>query len=900
MKVDVTKGQVLRYTLTPEVMPRIHDFVGQGFRQLAFFMAMVFSAVNIIPQRHPYLNPANFGNYGLRDVLALASGSLEFKKSNIDKVIVFFAIIAALVILAIQFFLLLMSFLINPVLAQSSVDLSTNFFVTKNPKEDIAFRLLDRVFGIKGMFKSVDDDSINTFHDALHGLLQFYSIGLLVIAVFIAIYFVFAIVAETAQTGTPFGRRFNHVWAPIRLVVAIGLLVPIGQGLNSAQWITMYAAKFGSSFATNGWIKFNDVLMSSEETYLGKQETLVATPNAPEVQQLGAFMMIVKTCKIINEKKYPPVFTGRTIDAYLVKDPREGQGKALIGTDYKGALEYSNKEDIRIRFGQLDPTKFPDDKGYVKPWCGEILLQTTSVTEDGAYVMQQKYYDLISQLWSGGPGPMTTLPENYVKMFGGIYGYTESNLPTLQSKDKATIQDWLQSYVTKAIEEAVKKQKETKVYKEGDENNSSQKDLVEKYGWGGAGIWYNKIAQVNGDLIAATSNVPRPYRMPWVMEEVSSRKLLQNRTVPSNDKYNRHISGADNIELTNVGDNAIADTLNNVYKDWITNGLRGDKLAAHTAVTGSIMVDVINLIFGTQGLFDMCKNADIHPLAQLSALGKGILEASIRNLGGGTLAGALGGIFSALDPHIGGGLDAASSFLVTVGTVGLVVGFILFYIVPFLPFLYFFFAVGGWVKGLFEALVGVPLWALAHLRIDGEGLPGDAALGGYFLIFEVFVRPIMIIFGLIASAAIFGALVKVLNDIFSLVVSNLSGFDPAKDGACGNSSASPGTSTTQPTGIEYFRGPIDEFFFTIIYAILVYMIGLSCFKMIDLVPNNILRWMGQAVKSFGDEAGEPAEGLIQKMAVGGGAVSSQLKDAAGQGASASKHGLAALTGKKSG
>ena len=48
----------------------------------------------------------------------------------------------------------------------------------------------------------------------------------------------------------------------------------------------------------------------------------------------------------------------------------------------------------------------------------------------------------------------------------------------------------------------------------------------------------------------------------------------------------------------------------------------------------------------------------------------------------------------------------------------------------------------GWwrnplLRGMTELLVGAPLWALAHLRIDGNGLPGETASNGYFLIFEI-------------------------------------------------------------------------------------------------------------------------------------------------------------------
>ena len=75
----------------------------------------------------------------------------------------------------------------------------------------------------------------------LHQLFAVYSYGLLLIAVFITIYFMFVVVAETAQSGTAFGKRFNKVWAPIRIVVAFGLLVPIAFGMNSGQFIVLYA-----------------------------------------------------------------------------------------------------------------------------------------------------------------------------------------------------------------------------------------------------------------------------------------------------------------------------------------------------------------------------------------------------------------------------------------------------------------------------------------------------------------------------------------------------------------------------------------------------------------------------------------------------------------------------------
>ena len=125
------------------------------------------------------------------------------------------------------------------------------------------------------------------------------------------------------------------------------------------------------------------------------------------------------------------------------------------------------------------------------------------------------------------------------------------------------------------------------------------------------------------------------------------------------------------------------------------------------------------------------------------------------------------------DRIIPGLVTPSADFILSTAFVGLTAGLVLYYIVPFLPFIYFFFAVATWVKSIFEAMVGVPLWALAHLRIDGEGLPGNSAANGYFLILEIFLRPILTIFGLIAATLIFTAQVRVLHFLWQIVTENL-------------------------------------------------------------------------------------------------------------------------------
>jgi hypothetical protein len=99
------------------------------------------------------------------------------------------------------------------------------------------------------------------------------------------------------------------------------------------------------------------------------------------------------------------------------------------------------------------------------------------------------------------------------------------------------------------------------------------------------------------------------------------------------------------------------------------------------------------------------------------------------------------------------------------------------------------------------------------------------------------------------------------------------GVAPPSAGAPGASPATPATSSL----VENFRGEIDQFFYTIIYAIIVYMIGMASFKMVDLIPDTILKWMSKSITSFGEAEKDPASGLVQYSLMGTQTIMGQLQ-----------------------
>ena len=753
-------------------------------------------------------------------------------------------------------------------------------------------------------------------------MLEFYSMGLLVVACFIILYFVIVIVAETAQTGTPFGKRFNTVWAPLRLVMALGLLIPITSGLNSAQYITLYMAKLGSNFASNGWIYYNAGIGSWGAA---QAVNLVAKPQTPEVDSLLQFIMLAHACKALEEGylAQPKINTSGTpascsgidpsddgyaggtvdnsenyIDAYLVKYDLSGVNDAIrmSVTDYAAARTFFDGGDMVVRFGDRG-CDFTTQMGRVYPTCGEVIIPMVNPSnrpsEAGATSMQANYYETLRFLWGeyGATSPMhyksyqfckkpdmdsyifntSTIGDQQIRQKalaivqhsicgeeGGttpqlnLYGAAGTYTVPASYYEPLANEDWYTHAVQHyregegiAVARAAGRDYPAAVFKDSGYPDSvavsdfdGTSDVIAENivrrgmlaqinaiastdefemikndpstfiqmsqlsrGWAGAGMWYNQIARINGSITAAAINYPQPTRMPFMMESVLTKVRQNNQNTTPQDQFNPNF-GKKNAMVLKRGETETyaAAILNTIYNNW--QGNRN----LFKPQTGNPMLDFINYIFGTKGLFslDDPQNQVASPLALLSSMGKSMVEASVRNLFMGTGAMAVSMVkFAGIEEAS----KAVSDILMTISMMTLSAGITLYYVLPFMPFVYFFFAVGNWVKGIFEAMVGVPLWALAHIRIDGNGLPGEAAMNGYYMLFEIFLRPILILFGLIASVSIFSAMASVLNGIWPMASKNVGG-------ANFDNSATAGW-------VEAVRGPVDQLFFSVMYAVIL-------------------------------------------------------------------------------
>lgn len=937
-KINVKSA--LKYSLLPGILPRAKELGSSGFGYLSFLFACVYRAVKILPAHHPFVNPANIGTFGLMQVIKEASNHVHMGWKNIDQILVFFALLAAVAIMAIQFLLLIVALMTGKAFAAGGAPGFTSMFQTPNPVNDIAFMLLDLVFGIPspgsggagpnlGFFgSSAIPTGSSPFHQGLHALFNFYNLALLLVAVLIFLYYAVVVVIETAQTGVPFGARFSKLYAPFRLVIAVGLLVPLNYGFNGSQYITLYAAKLGSSFATNGWLLYNATLLNPTG---GQQTEMVGRPRVPTMDELVYFSSVYHACRQMYEL-WVPKYTGngsgmraggKTIEPFVIVN---GTAQNFLSYNYQQAKTDFNKTDMEVVLGELNTTEHANYAGGVRPYCGKIVISLSNDNppyytgpgsggqqspNTGVRQVEFNYFSLTQILLdpaSSSFKEFVALGERaaYSNIIGsnrnacwksGVLNDTSTCAQGYIFPNNSVFATPL--HTTRSI---IDTSTDTAYKDYLNRLDLTLNQQIQDRGWGGAGIWYNYIADINGAFTSAVYAMPNVKQYPEVMEFVKEEKQKQDQTGGLCELFEPNLSNGKVVDFQSTYDDEIARALNGTYKYFAcekanletgspqaaassgtTNCPTNPTFSSGALVTGATakgqesnpIISVMGLIFGINGLFELRSAScwdnntgrpSINPLAQMSTLGRSLVENAIRSMGIAIGFSFGGGILSGINQSLGAGVQAASSMFVGIATIGLTIGFILYYILPFLPFIYFFFAVGSWVKSIFEAMVGAPLWALAHLNIEGDGLPGRAAMGGYFLIFEIFLRPIIIVFGLIAGMSVFTAMAGILNNIFDLVVLNTSGALP------GGSTATVATSTVD----SFRRGVIDQFFFTIMYAILLYMMGTASFKLIDSIPNGIMRWIGSGVSTFNDNKQDPTQGLTQYAAIGGSQISGQI------------------------
>ena len=872
-------GRVLRYTMMPEILPRIRA-LGFHFGHFAYLIALVFSSARLIPQTHPVLNPVNIGRFSVRQVIAIAANNIEWSKKNIDQIGIFSAIVIGLIMIAIQAVLIAIYALLGAGTPANAGPLS-GFFITDAPEQDLVNQTLNVIFGPDlGVFGPVGADfgisgNYDPIYSTIHQILSIYSLATMVIAVLIIVYYVITVVGEAAQTGTPFGKRFNSLWAPIRLVIALGLLVPLGSGLNTAQYMTLWIAKQGSGLANQAWyIFFDNVANRDPATYI------VGNPRDYDLSEVVRKTFLAEVCM----QAYNKQGTGNYVRKVVPASPSD-EGFTVIWE------AQSPVPDDRKKCGELTVDPSLSTTTHRGQGHGADVLNRL---RDSELVPTADIYNLVRDVVLDeiipAVDPLATEYVNYAVATGAPVGYvtTAATTTTPRGRTRRSVTtaraegdpSWDIKSDLEALSESVSDSYTTgieSIYSASALANFQEKIANDRdKGWIYAGVWYIQIGRIIQQLEAPKTSAIPTLRLPDVAspeppeagpnwfernflgEEISIAEKEVNgaigKIVAVLDK--RSVDG-DARRAARTGVGRPADTVEDTAYEACV-GLDED------SDFGSRLKCSIFSILVPDELFAIKAGTSVDPMTSLISAGASIFERSFYMVLAGIMSDVAGGLLTNKVPVLSGVLDGMGNILVLIGLFGVGAGIVLYFIVPLLPFIFFFFAVLSWIMEIAEAVIAMPLWALAHLKIDGEGMPGQAAASGYYMLLAILLRPILMVTSLMIGYMIFifgGYLLGML-------------FDPVLNVVAG----------------ENMNG-LQMLVFVVVFTFLIYNIGMAAFKLVDTIPNGIMRWLQAGVQTFGSQAPDPV-GNMQAAMVGAAVVGSQLAGGVSQGAKGFGQGMA--------
>jgi hypothetical protein len=185
---------------------------------------------------------------------------------------------------------------------------------------------------------------------------------------------------------------------------------------------------------------------------------------------------------------------------------------------------------------------------------------------------------------------------------------------------------------------------------------------------------------------------------------------------------------------------------------------------------------------------------------------------------------------------IGGALLFASIFSTTIAVIAvpffsilLAAGATLSFVLPMMPFFYWILGVTGYFLLVVEAIVAVNLWALAHMRMDGDGISGQAGQKGWLMLLALLMTPVLMVFGFLIGMGIFRISSNLISAGMFYAVSGISG------------------------GSNILVALVGIIAFSIMIVTAYIFILERSFSLISEFPNRVMMWMGEGIQIGGGE-----------------------------------------------
>lgn len=545
-------------------------------------------------------------------------------------------------------------------------------------------------------------------------MLGMYSTAILVLAAFVVLYHIVHIVIDAAQTGKPF-RRFNPVWGPIRLILALTLLIPLpGQGgLNAGQALVIRVSEWGSGLASRAWS-----LVAKDPEIL---KPMVAEPMVPSTATLVRSLVLRDACMQLTAQL-----------AQKEKDANEKAAKEGLTPPPATLQPAVDMGSITNGDGSITTTYgWPERPSF----CGALTVFAPGENEPEAFrTIKDAHLRGLKEMLDDTPSIAQGLRD--------ILADKEDSLPLRGVAQTAS--DY-EDAVARGVRSVIS----------GKIDSALSLDSGGTLGWAVAGASLDQVLRLNVSLIALASSLPQvdppdvfltpptsltgaDYQLYTKMRQVEAAWGV----VPAISPFSAAGIGG----LSTILGQAIATS-----QSYTGGGRVGAQLRS---VRDLLRLDDYN----------WKRLAQRPPLAAMAEFGTYLSGKSAGILAG---AGILNSTGSVAAPTV--------SVLTFLGGLGFMVSLVLMLFTPIIPFVRFVLGIAAWLLALFEAMVAAPLVALMHLRGDEDGMAGRSIILCYVLVLQVALRPVLMIFGLMGGLIVFLTMLVFLNQLFAIIFAGLSG-----------------------------------------------------------------------------------------------------------------------------
>jgi len=546
-------------------------------------------------------------------------------------------------------------------------------------------------------------------------------------AVAMMIWTTITMTANTAHEGNLGGEKYSNLWIPLRSAFSLALVLPVAKGYSLVQIMILLFAMIGFKFADLTWDAVLDHFQNTGP---------IVNVSPPDTDQLVTALYKSHLCML-------------KLSTFSFK----GKKEARVKVKTKSLVEKSKGKDK------------DGAKTYIYSFDG-IPGTGINATEAicGSFTIKHP------------PGPVSAyMHEATIKTFNELSGYLnrEARLylaskkkfsREVQEKTADAIQKVIYAYnqdIRAAAARAIHQGKgEVNTY------NQAFYRVAKENGWIMAGAWFWTMAGINrqiSDTIQAkpTYTTPKYNKMGkfWRLE-------LENVMIRTNSTVMPKVDPENSTDIAGL---AGQEDVHNWIKRW-TNDAFG-------AITQSVSATVLegghaesklqslghHIVIGAEAIYVA--------MAIAKATARGLNEAkkgSVLNFipGLGETTRGLSGFAISI-------IEDVSKIVSMLVLALLLLGLLLSFYFPAIPFINWFVAVIGWLVMLLEAVFAAPFWAAAHAVPEGEGIAGSHGKAGWMLVLSLIARPVLMIAGLVGGMLLLHYGSELLLGMFALFTKSM-------------------------------------------------------------------------------------------------------------------------------